>query len=568
MKSIKVALASPIAAVIGATPEDVHNIMEYPPNPEMGDLAVPCFRFAKALRQSPQAIAQTIEAVLQDVPELASVKAQGGYVNLLLNRSTLMQSVVRTAISNTESLFSNHRSVGRTAVIDFSSPNIAKPFGVGHLRSTIIGQSLYRILQADGYESIGVNHLGDWGTQFGKNIAAYLKWGDEETVKRDPIRELLSLYVRFHKEAEHDKALEDEGRLWFKRLEEGDEQAVRLWKWFIEESLTRFRQTYDLLDVKFDHYLGESFYNDKMEAVVEELREKHLLVESDGAEVVDLSTWNMPPCIIRKSDGTTIYATRDLAAAIYRHDKLNGSDLLYVVGSEQSLHFQQVFKVLELMGKDWSLNCRHIAFGMMKYNGERLSTRRGKIVYLEDVLNRAIEEASAIIEQKNSNLADKARIAEQIGIGAVIFNDLKTYRIHDVDFRYEDVLNFDGETGPYVQYTHARASSVMRKADQKDIDVILQDAVFEETSDAEWNLCLYLAQANESLERAVDELDPSVIARYTLHVCHAFNRFYHDNPILTANSGVRERRLALTMATKHVLAYALQLIAIHAPEAM
>jgi arginyl-tRNA synthetase len=567
MKSQKQAIAEQAAPVLGVAADDIINLIEYPPQPEMGDLALPCFRFAKQLRKSPQIIAQDVADALTASGRFADVQVAGGYVNVKLDRRQVAAEVVTAAQADPEALFSSYRNRDETAAVDFSSPNIAKPFGVGHLRSTMIGQSLVRLMRADGFQVIGINHLGDWGTQFGKNIAAYLRWGDEETVRQNPVRELLRLYVRFHEEAEKDPTLEEEGRAWFKKLEEGDEEAVRLWRWFIDESLKAFRQTYELLGVEFDHYLGESFYNDKMQAVIDELRQRHLLVESQGAEVVDLSDVDMPPCIIVKSDGTSIYATRDLAAALYRHDVLGANHLIYVVGAEQKLHFAQVFEVLKRMGREWAKNCRHVAFGLMKYNGKRLSTRRGQVVYLEDVLDQAIAEAKRIIEEKNPSLPDKDQVAQDVGIGAVIFNDLKNYRMHEVDFRFEDVLNFDGETGPYVQYTHARACSVLRKAEAEGL-ATPSSVGFAEVADSEWSLVRLFAQANEVFNRAVDEMDPSLIARFTLDVCHAFNRFYHDVPILSAPQALREQRLALTDATRRVLAFTLYLLGLKAPEAM
>ncbi|MCL6597230.1 MAG: arginine--tRNA ligase [Alicyclobacillus macrosporangiidus] len=565
----KQSIAGLVADRLGVAADDVWTAMEYPPDPQLGDLALPCFRFAKTLRKAPPAIAADAAEALRQSGLFARVDVAGGYVNVTLRRGPVAAGVIDQAQRDVAALFSRRRHTGRRAAVDYSSPNIAKPFGVGHLRSTMIGQSICRLLAADGFEVIGINHLGDWGTQFGKNIVAYLKWGDEETVRRDPVKELFRLYVRFHEEAKDKPELEDEARAWFKRLEDGDEEATRLWKWFISESLKTFEQTYRRLGVRFDHYLGESFYNDKMDAVVEELRQRGLLTESEGAEVVDLSAWNMPPCIIRKSDGATIYATRDLAAALYRHDVLGATDLIYVVGAEQKLHFAQVFKVLELMGRDWAARCHHIAFGMMKYNGERLSTRRGKVVYLEEVLERAVQEARAIIEEKNPGLPDKDRVAEAVGIGAVVFNDLKNNRLHDVDFRWEDVLNFDGETGPYVQYTHARACSVLRRAEAEGMPVGSPPVLADEAlADSEWQLVHQLAQSNECLERAVDGFDPSVIARHVLDVCHAFNRFYHDAPILGAKDDLRAFRLALTDATRRVLAHGLYLLGLEAPEAM
>ncbi|WP_206832119.1 arginine--tRNA ligase [Alicyclobacillus fructus] len=566
VKSVKRAIAQAIAEVVARPVDEIARMLEYPPNPSLGDLALPCFQFAREMRKNPAQIAEELAARVREAAGVETAEAEKGFLNIRLARAPFAAQVVGQAISSVHGLFSQERGRGRTAVIDYSSPNIAKPFGVGHLRSTIIGHALKRMMREDGWKVEGVNHLGDWGTQFGKVIAAYLKWGNEDEVRKDPVKELFRLYVRFHQEAESSPELEDEGRLWFKKLEDGDPEATRLWRWFIDESLRAFKQVYDLLGVEFEHYIGESFYNDKMDAIVRELREKGLLVEDQGAEVVDLSAYDMPPCIIVKSDGTSIYATRDLAAADYRHKALGADTLLYVVGAEQKLHFQQVFKVLELMGRDYAKNCVHVQFGLMKFNGQRLSTRRGHVVYLEDVLRKAIEEARAIIEEKNPGLENKDAIARQVGVGAVIFNDLKTYRIHEVDFRYEDVLNFDGETGPYVQYTHARASSVLRKAEA---DAMAWEwAADYQPDDAEWALVFLLAQANESLERAIDAYDPSVIARYALQLCHAFNRFYHDHPILQAEDPARQSRLALTRALREALAKSLYLLGIEAPEEM
>lgn len=566
MSTEKSVLASVIAQALGLDATDLATWVEYPPNANLGDLAFPCFRLAKIQKRSPQQIAEQLAKEIDGLGVFASAEAAGGYVNVRLHRDKVASDTIHLARTSTESLFSNRKMEGRVAAVDYSSPNIAKPFGVGHLRSTIIGQSIVRLLEADGCQVVGVNHLGDWGTQFGKNIAAYLRWGDEEVVKQNPVRELFHLYVRFHDEAKDNPELEDEGRLWFKRLEEGDETARHLWQWFIDESIAVFKQTYELLGVSFDHYLGESFYNDKMEAVVDELREEKLLVESEGAEVVNLSEWNMPPCIIKKSDGASIYATRDLAAALYRNQNFGADTLVYVVGAEQTLHFQQIFKVLELMGKPWAKNCKHVSFGMMKYNGERLSTRRGKVVYLDDVLRRAVDEAAKIIEAKNPSLPDRESVAKAVGVGAVIFNDLKTYRQHDVDFRYEDVLNFDGETGPYVQYTHARACSVLRKAD----GILSSETVtFGELTDVEWRLVSHLTQAHEYFDRAVAEFDPSLIARFALDLCQAFNRFYHDHPILSVDDdAVRLTRLALTDGTRAVLKWCLTVLGLTALEAM
>lgn len=564
VKEIKEIIAADVAEATGLDTSVVIGMLEYPPNPELGDLALPCFKLAKSLRKNPMQIAEELATRLEALNEIESATPTGGFLNIRLRKTSFATDVVNRSIEDVKRLFSEERGKGRTAVVDYSAPNIAKPFGVGHLRSTIIGQSIVRMMREDGFHVEGLNHLGDWGTQFGKNIAAYVRWGDEEKVRANPIRELFKLYVRFHEEAEEDPSLDDEGRYWFKQLEDGNEEATRLWKWFIEESIKAFKETYAILGVEFDHYLGESFYTDKMDAVVKELRDRGLLVKDEGAEVVDLSEYGMPPCLILKSDGTSIYPTRDLASAEYRHNVLGADTLVYVVGAEQRLHFQQVFKVLELMGRDYAKNCTHVAFGLMKFNGERLSTRRGHVVYLEDVLKRAIDEASRIIEEKNPNLSDKERVAQAVGVGAVIFNDLKTYRIHEVDFRYEDVLNFDGETGPYVQYTHARACSVLRKAN----DASAMWPSGYAPNEIEWELIVQMSQAGEALNRAVDEYDPSVMARYILQLCHAFNRFYHSNPILQSEGETRTARVALTRGTRNVLANALYLIGLGAPEEM
>lgn len=566
MKAAKQAIAQALSTATELPSDSLMDMLEYPPNPELGDLALPCFQFAKILRKNPVQIAKELENTLQTLPQVKRASATGGFLNISLERVPFAAETVEQAMRDVHGLFSSDRGLNRKVAVDYSSPNIAKPFGVGHLRSTIIGQSIIRLLREDGYEVAGINHLGDWGTQFGKIIAAYLRWGDEALVRANPIRELFKLYVRFHEEEATNPDLADEGRYWFKQLEDGNEQAVALWKWFIKESLTSFEKTYDILGVKFDHFLGESFYNDKMDAVVEELTEKGLLVEDNGAKVVHLPNGDMPPCIIKKSDGTSIYATRDLASADYRNRVLGADMLVYVVGAEQKLHFAQVFQVLELMGRDYAKQCHHVAFGFMKFNGERLSTRRGHVVYLEDVLEKAIAEAARIIEEKNPNILDKTAVAQRVGVGAVIFNDLKTYRVHEVDFRYEDVLNFDGETGPYVQYTHARASSVLRRGEVDEATISWPHIT--ELTDTEWALVWQLSQANEALDRAIDDFDPSVMARYSLHVCHAFNRFYHHNPILQADPMQRMARLAMTLSTRNVLAKALYLLGLDAPAEM
>jgi len=479
---------------------------------------------------------------------------------------------------------------GKTVVVEFSSPNIAKPFGVGHLRSTVIGHALARIYEALGYRVVRINHLGDWGTQFGKEIAAYKRWGDPERIKANPIPELLALYVRFHEEAEQNPELEEEGRAWFKKLEEGDREARELWQWFVDESLKAFRQTYRLLGVEFDHYTGESFYTDQIPRVVDALREKGLLQESEGAWVVDLSEREMPPCLILKADGTSIYATRDLAAAIYRHEQFGFEKMLYVVGAEQTLHFRQVFAVLEKMGHAWASRCEHVPFGLMQIEGKKMSTRKGRVIFLEEVLQEAVERAEAIIQEKNPSLPDRQVVARQIGVGAVIFHDLKTNRIHNVNFSWDEVLNFDGETGPYVQYTYARTQSVLRKAralregaDAREAttaggdgvnaagDAAIAgdqagawDAPWLEHSKA-WEVCLHLLQFGKAVERAAAGNEPSQVARYLLDLCQLYNRFYHDERILVEDAQEREAKLRLTEAVGQVLKRGLYLLGLEAP---
>ncbi|WP_229714286.1 arginine--tRNA ligase [Saccharibacillus endophyticus] len=542
-------------------------MLELPPNPELGDAAFPCFALAKSLRKAPQQIASELAERFK--LEGTEASAAGPYLNFRLDRSfhsvaLLSQAEGGTAAPN-----------GETVVIDMSSPNIAKPFGVGHLRSTVIGAALYRMYKEAGYRAVSVNHLGDWGTQFGKQITAYKRWGSEERLKAAPIRESLSLYVRFHDEAENDPTLETEARDWFRRLESGDEEALNLWRYFVDVSMSEFDRMYERLGVSFDKVLGESFYNDKMGAVVEELRAEGLLEESEGAQVVRLGDANMPPCLILKSDGTTIYPTRDLATAIYRHDVLEADKLLYVVGAEQTLHFRQVFAVLHKMGRDWASACQHIPFGLMKFEGKKMSTRKGKVVFLEEVLDEAVTRATAIIEEKNPQLQNRESVAEAIGIGAIVFGDLKNNRIGEINFSIEEAVQFEGETGPYVQYTHARARSVLRKAKAEGIEAnggtIDPDTLKKRTSsyewdEASWELLKRLCDYATELHRGVQRHEPSAIARYALDLAKLFNRFYHHNKVLSAAAGDKEIRLELTRLAAERLRWALNLLGVRSPE--
>lgn len=536
-------------------------MLELPPDPEWGDAAFPCFSLAKTLRKAPQQIAS--ELAERFALEGVEAEAAGPYLNFRLNRTAYAVSLLRQA--EKQPGFGTRQTV----VIDMSSPNIAKPFGVGHLRSTVIGAALYRMYAEAGDRPISVNHLGDWGTQFGKQITAYKRWGSEEKLKASPIRESLDLYVKFHDEAPHDPSLETEAREWFRKLEDGDEEARRLWRYFVDVSLAEFDRMYERLGVSFDKVLGESFYNDKMGAVVDELRERGLLEESDGAQVVRLDEEDMPPCLILKSDGTTIYPTRDLATAIYRHDQLGAQQLLYVVGAEQTLHFRQVFAVLRKMGREWADDCAHIPFGLMKFEGKKMSTRRGKVVFLEEVLDEAVARAAAIIDDKNPQLRDRADVAEAIGIGAIIFGDLKNNRIGEIDFSLEEAVQFEGETGPYVQYTHARACSMLRKAstvlfaESVSLSEALAEYVWDEAS---WELLKRLSDHEAELQRGLRRHEPSVLARYALDLAKLFNRFYHHNKVLTETGYERTVRLELTRLAALRLQRSLGLLGIRSPE--
>jgi len=539
--------------------EQLMQMLEVPPNPELGDLAFPCFTLAKTLRKAPPLIAQELAEKVSG-NEVKAV-ATGGYLNFFFDHARMAEEILAEA--SKENYGQSNVGNGKRVIIDMSSPNIAKPFGIGHLRSTMIGNALYHLYQMAGYEAIRVNHLGDWGTQFGKQIVAYKRWGDQEQIEKNPIRELLNLYVKFHEEAETHPELEDEAREWFKKLEDGDQEARELWQYFINESMREFKRMYEKLGVDFDYYMGESFYNDKMDAVVTELREKGLLEESEGAQVVRLDDENMPPCIILKSDGTTIYATRDLATAIYRHDQLKGDKLLYVVGAEQSLHFRQVYAVLKKMGRAWADQCEHVAFGLMKFEGKKMSTRRGRVVFLEEVLEEAIERARAIIEEKNPNLPDKEAVAEAVGIGAIIFGDLKNSRIHEVNFSLEEALNFDGETGPYVQYTYARTQSVLEKAGEEVAPSIANGNYI--AGDEAWQLVKRLSDFPGVLIRSIEKNEPSILARYLLELAKEFNRFYHHERILVENQEERGTKLLLTKISGEVLKKGLTILGLKTP---
>jgi len=566
----KAELSNQIVAAIekafGVTPltaPEIASFLETPPDANLGDFAFPCFKLAKSLRKGPPMIADALAAVIEAdfIQKVESVK---GYLNFFLNRANYAREIVQAAHAMGEKYGSSNEGAGKKVLLDYSSINIAKRFHIGHLSTTMIGNALYRMYQFRGYEPVGINHLGDWGTQFGKMLCAYKLWGDKETVEKGGVDEMVKLYVRFDKEAQENEALLDEGRAWFKKIEDGDEEAMEIFTWFKAVTLKDAERVYNMLGVKFDSYAGESFYVDKVGRVIDELSAKGLLVESDGAQVVDLSDYNMPPCIIRKRDGATLYHTRDLAAALYRMDTYNFEKCLYVVAYQQDLHFKQLFKVLELMGYDWAKKCEHVSFGMVSYEGETLSTRKGHIVYLEDLLNKSIEKARSIIDEKSPDLENKEEAARQVGIGAVVFYDLYNSRVKDIDFWWDRALNFDGETAPYVQYTHARCCSVLRKAGVCDAAPDYEGLTAPQAQE----VVRLIEKFPEVLTEALDRNEPSMITRFAVNIAQAFNRFYYECRILDDDMGKRAARLQITEVVRNLIKTSLCLIGVEAPERM
>ncbi len=565
---LKLEIANSIAAACGVAADEIAVAIEVPANSDMGDYAYPCFKLAKVLRKAPPLIAQEIGEKLQLPVGISEMKIVGAYINFFMDKPFYAKQVLQSVLEQGADYGKSEKGTGKTIVIDYSSPNIAKPFHVGHLRSTVIGNALYQIHRALGYHCVGINHLGDWGTQFGKLIVAYKKWGSQEAVEKDGIQELMRIYVKFHDEAANEPALEDEARLWFVKMQDGDTEALTLWKWFYDISIREFERVYDMLGVKFDAYTGESFYNDKMAPVVEELEQKGLLVESEGAKIVDLSDENMPPCLIIRKDGGTLYATRDITAALYRKKTYDFDKCIYLTALDQNLHFAQWFAVIHKMGYDWYQDLIHVPFGLVSLESGKLSTRHGNVVLMEELLHQAIAETQKIIEEKNPSLPDKETVAQKVGIGAVIFNDLYNTRIKDVVFSWERMLNFDGETGPYVQYTHARACSILKKVpDCKTED--LQTASFAKLDDeATLQVCKLLEAFPSKIEDAAAKLEPYLLTRHLVAIAQAFNKFYHDNPILNSADDVRFARLAVVLAVKTVLSSGLALLGIESPEQM
>ncbi|MEH7612417.1 arginine--tRNA ligase [Gottfriedia acidiceleris] len=540
---------------------EINSLIEKPNYADQGDLAFPCFQLAKALKKSPVMIAKEIAPQINH-NLIEKVEANGPYVNCFLNKKLVSKQVIEFVLSQGKEYGNQIIGEDKTVAIDCSSPNIAKPFSMGHLRSTMIGNSIAKIAEKNGYKSIKINHLGDWGTQFGKLIVAYKLWGNQDAVKENPIKELLKLYVKFHEEVEKEPQLEEEARSWFKQLEEKNEEALHLWKWFRDESLKEFMLVYDLLGVNFDSFNGEAFYNDKMERIIELLEQKNLLVESEGADVVELTEKELPPCLIRKSDGATLYATRDLAAALYRKETYDFDKAVYVVGGEQALHFEQVFTVLNKMGYEWSKDMVHVPFGLILQNGKKMSTRKGKIVLLEEVIEEAISLASQNIAEKNPTLKNKEEVAKMVGVGAIIFQDLKNDRMNNIEFSLDQMLKFEGETGPYVQYSIARTNSILDKAASQDLNN--QDGLDDSYS---WDMIKHILEFPNKVTRSFEQFEPSVIAKYTIDLAQSFSKYYGNTHILT-NDDQLESRLALIKVVSIVLEEGLRLLGIRAPKEM
>ncbi|MEL3972906.1 arginine--tRNA ligase [Rossellomorea oryzaecorticis] len=560
---LKLVLAKEIKsqALSAWSEEDIYTLIETPKHAHLGDLAFPCFKLANEWRKAPVVIAEELARELSS-PLFSNVEAAGPYVNVHFDSAFAGKEIVSSILEQGVRYGSHSFGKGRTIVLDMSSPNIAKPFSMGHLRSTVIGNAIANLAEKCGYETVKINYIGDWGTQFGKLIVAFKKWGDEEKVKENPIADLFTLYKKFHEEAVQDPSLEDDGRKAFKLLEEGDEEITKLWKWFKNESLEAFKIIYSLLGVEFDSYNGEAFFNDKMEEVVELLNEHQLLETSEGAKVVRLEDETLPPCLIKKTDGATLYATRDLAAALYRQREYSFDEALYVVGQEQTVHFKQVKGVLAQLGYEWANAMKHIPFGLYLKDGKKMSTRKGRVILLEEVLGEAITMARENIKKKNPNLKEAADVAKEVGVGAVIFHDLKNDRLNDIEFSLEHMLTFEGETGPYLQYTHARAQSILRKAG------VSTTFTFDGLDDSSsWEVIKQLRLFPETVERAWKNYAPSILAKYLLELAKSFNSYYGNSKIIN-NDPKQESRLTLVFAVASVLSQGLNLLGIGSPQEM
>ena len=546
--------------------QQINASVEVPPNPEMGDLAFPCFPLAKVMRKAPPVIAAELAEKFPKLCFVDKIDVAGGYLNFFFSRSAFAAQQLQEVFEKGEDYGKSTEGNGKTVLVEFSSPNIAKPFHIGHLFSTAVGNSLDKIYSFLGYDTVKINHLGDWGTQFGKLISAYKRWGDPKVIEKDPINELLKLYVHFHEVAKEQPELEDEAREYFRLLETGDEDTTNLWKYFREVSLVEFKRVYDMLNISFDSYNGESFYSNKMDEVVQILKDKNLLVESEGAMVVDLSQQDMPPCMILKSNGTTIYATRDIAAALYRHRTYDFYKNIYVVGMPQALHFRQIFSVVEKMCGDWAKSCQHVGFGLVKFPDKKLSTRDGDVVFLEDVLNESISKTLGIMKSGSPDLENAEEVAQKVGIGAILYAFLKNNREKDIVFSWDTMLDFEGESGPYVQYSYARGKSILRRSetDYKDADYSLL------TTNEEYELIKHISKFGEEVAAAAEKNEPFYVNRYVTATAKLFNKFYNTNPILKSDVDpeIRKARLALVEATTIVIKSALALLGIETVEKM
>ena len=548
--------------------KSISDLIEIPPDSKMGDYAIPCFSFAKLMHKNPLVIANEIKETLEKCKEelgLSTIEAVNGYCNLFVNREKYVETVMNTLKKDNSGV----EKIGRnkTICIDYSSSNIAKNFHVGHLRTTVIGNSLYKIYDKLGYKVIRINHLGDWGTQFGKLIVAYKKWSSKEEVEKKGIDELLNIYVKFNGESEKNPELMDEARKWFVKMEQGDSEALAIWEWFKEISMVEFERVYNMLGISFDTYLGESYYRNMVPSLVKLLKEKNLLIESQGANVIDLSEYDMPPCMITKKDGGSIYHSRDICAILYRKENYDFDKCLYVTGLEQNLHFKQVFKAIELMGYEWHTDLVHVPYGLVSLEGAKLSTRTGNIIYAEDILEEAVKRAAESIEEKNPKLADKEIVAKKVGIGAVIFHDLFNQRIKNVDFSWDDVLNFEGTTGPYVQYAYARAKSILRKSNVKIENQSICYAAL--TDDITFELIKVLSGYEEAVQNAADRYEPSTVARYIISVASSFNKFYHECTILREEDEmIKLARLNLVNLVQKIINEACSLLGMECPEEM
>lgn len=545
--------------------EEILELIEVPPNYEMGDYAMPCFKMAKIFRKAPNMISQEIVDMIGENKYFERIESVGPYVNFFINRGVFAEIVLKEVYQKGEKYGATDIGKGRNVIVEFSSPNIAKPFHIGHIRTTVIGHSLYRIYDFLGFNTIAINHLGDYGTQFGKLIVAYKEWGDRETIESNPIPELLKLYIKFHEIVEEKPEYDDQAREWFFKLEKGDNEAKELWKWIRDVSLKEFNRVYDMLNIKYDSFAGESFYSDKMPRVIDIMNEKEILKDSQGARIVDLEPYGMPPALIQKRDGSTLYITRDIAAALYRKETYDFYKNIYVVGSQQKLHFEQWMKIVELMGFEWAKDCVHVPFGMVSLEEGTMSTRKGRVVFLEDVLNKAVDKTKEIIEEKSPDLENKDEIARQIGIGAIVFQELSNNRIKDYTFSWDRTLAFEGETGPYVQYTHARACSLLSKSDIEITDDIDYSLLSNEEA---INVVRLIHDLKQIIIDAMEKDEPSIITRHIVDLAQAFNKFYHDCPILVEDENLKKARLLLVKSVKGILKTGLYLLAVEAPEKM